>query len=352
MMVSLTKKIAKAVGLFALLATFAGGAALAWALSRPTVPYTGSTFSAAWDAIELPPAGAESLPDEARDDLSAYGTPERPALPAYGFSIFSLWNGAMTAAANRTLSDQADYRPYFQKLVHANGICFKGTWEATAASKYTGYFAQGAKGLFIGRISTATPQTTADKDRAFGFAGKIFPTMDPERATKTANFFTVDELTSRATSRFADTELTNEPALHMEKLDGFLNTATRAGFERLQAIFRDADAPEGIRPTYQIARLGLAPGEKPVAPRWIKVRLARRSINPSARDADFRNELAPARYPNGLIFEVLASDQTKVAEEEEKWKAIGVINADPAVVSFGCDRRAHFAHPRFIDPEL
>src|SRR5205807_8505365 len=58
--------------------------------------------------------------------------------------------------------------------------CFAGNWEITQDSPYSGFFRKGSQALMIGRLSAASPVTSRGEKRAFGFAGKIFPTTDAE----------------------------------------------------------------------------------------------------------------------------------------------------------------------------
>lgn len=63
---------------------------------------------------------------------------------------------------------------------------------------------------------------------------------------------------------------------------------------------------------------------------------------------DFRDELDVAHYPNGIVFDIYVSDVTHKSNEDG-WKRIGLIHLDDSMVSYGCDRRLHFAHPKLKD---
>jgi len=97
-----------------------------------------------------------------------------------------------------------------EKLLHPNGVCLSGTWEITEPSNYTGYFAQGKQGLIIGRASTTLTNTKEGRNRGFGFAGKLYPTMDPSETAKTANFFLIDVLFGTHAKHYLDVALTSE----------------------------------------------------------------------------------------------------------------------------------------------
>lgn len=281
------------------------------------------------------------------EDIEEYGTISNPTLPQFsgltelGGAIIS---GALRTAAHRTVESHADYRPYLRKLVHGNGTCFSGKWEITAETAYTGLFKKGSSALMIGRISAATPQTTNDGERAFGFAGKLFPTSNPEEVVPTANFFTVDNLNSTNARQVLSVAYVNEPPLD---LSGFFNP-----LRVLINIFAAADINPHVRPLYPISQAGLAEPNIGITPKWMRIRTAPGVRKDSVRDSDFRNELSPRNYPNGLVFTIEVSDTTKDPLAGEGWTSIGQIRTSPMVTTFGCDRRLHFAHPAFRNPRL
>src|SRR5262249_51413507 len=125
-------------------------------------------------------------------------------------SMFGFLDDKILDASKRTLSDRSDLLPRFRKLVHPNGICFAGVWTITEETPYTGYFRKGSQGLFVGRASTALTATEQGSFRAFGFAGKIFPTMDPDAVTPTANFFTIEDLGGTLRDHYLDAHNTND----------------------------------------------------------------------------------------------------------------------------------------------
>ena len=61
--------------------------------------------------------------------------------------------------SKRTLNERANILKPFDKLAHPNGICFKGTWNIHADTKYSGYFKKDSKALIIVRASTAMSNT-------------------------------------------------------------------------------------------------------------------------------------------------------------------------------------------------
>lgn len=329
-----TKILAALIGTAAL-----GLTGLAIASQGSAQPYQGSTFNEVLRAIvERPEPRASD--DDASDilaDLELYGSRENPKLPQYPLSPMALVNGALKAAAVRTINDSSDTLPYFKKIVHSNGICLIGDWTITEPSIYTGYFAQGSSGYFIGRASTAGPATTTGNDRGFGLAGKIFPTQNPNERVKTANFFVVDNLNGTRAPHYTGVTMTNEPEFELN-----------APLKVLKFIFELADPAAMKRPLYPISRLDLEPGNVPRTPRWMAIRAS--DGTPRINEGDFRNELSQRNRPSGLSFDIMVSDRTKDTAQRAAWLKIGQINVRRQIVSFGCDRRLHFAHPKLVDP--
>ena len=123
-------------------------------------------FQAVWDEVAIDVLG------ELPQDRVSFGK-----LASQGKNI-------ILGDATRTLKEHANILKPFNKLVHPNGICFKGVWNIEVKNKYGGYFKKDSSGLIIVRASTAMSNTKRDKLRAFGFAGKLFPTMDQLRSSK------------------------------------------------------------------------------------------------------------------------------------------------------------------------
>ena len=116
--------------------------------------------------------------------------------------------------AERTLQEHADILKPFDKLAHPNGICLKGIWEIHKENRYSGYFKNHSKALIIARASSALSNTHRGEIRSFGFAGKLFPTMDPHKINQenTANFFLIDDLGGTKAEHYTDIVLINEPS--------------------------------------------------------------------------------------------------------------------------------------------
>lgn len=239
--------------------------------------------------------------------------------------------------ATRTLKDTDDYYPRLEKLVHSNGACFTGVWTMTEANPYSGFFKAGSKGLFIGRASTALTETERGDPRGFGFAGKIFPTMDQNASVKTANFFLVDVLMGTQRNRYMDVKLTNNPSL------GF-RTSVLSMALKIMKVFKAVDSDPIYRPVYPISEMGLATGEKVKTPKFMMLETDKSVARND--DTDFRDELSIRKnHANGIKFNILVNDTSKDQAASE-WRRIGNIQVNESTISYGCDRRLHFAHPK------
>jgi hypothetical protein len=313
----------------------AGAAALvvgmAVAPSKPAVaaaPYTGSSFREVWSQVASDP----------------YAT-----LPHYQVtlgSFFGFFQDHLLDASRRTLDDHSDVLPPFRKLLHPNGVCLAGTWNITEETPYTGYFRKGSQALFIGRASTALTATEAGDYRAFGLAGKLFPTGDADAQVPTANFFTIENLGGTRRAHFLDALNTNDIIHIAVTPTAFLSTPVGAAAAKAFATADETlDVTQTlIRQLYPIAEAGLADPSQAVAPRWMMITGA--SDVPRVDADDFRDELRVANYPGGLRFEIRVADVgTRLGPKA--WQTIGTIDIAEDAVSDSCDHRLHFSHPRF-----
>jgi len=306
---------------------------LAGMLSLPATAgaqYRGSRFSEVWSQVASDPY---------------------PTLPAYQVSLasfFGFLQNHLLAASRRTLSDHSDLLPWFRKLLHPNGVCLAGTWEITEPTPYTGYFRQGSRALLIARASTALTATRRGQYRAFGFAGKLFPTLDPQARVETANFFTIEDLGGTLRDHFLDALNTNDIIKISINASGFANGPVGVAVAQAFAIAdQTLDVAQTlVRQLYPIAELGEADPSDAVAPRWMLITGA--DDVPRVSAADFRDELRVARYPDGLRFDIWVADQgTRLGSKQ--WRRIGQIAIDADAVSDSCDHRLHFSHPKFRD---
>jgi len=288
--------------------------------ARAQQAYSGSRFQDVWAQVVSDPYS--SLPHES---VSVH-------------KFFSWMRNKLMDSAFRTVSEQSDVLPRFDKLVHPNGICLRGYWNITEPSGYTGYFEQGRRGVIIARASVALSETERGNYRGFGLAGKIFPTDNPSNPArlKTANFFAIDDLGGTRAAHFMDGELTNEPAASFHPSIGIYLAGVGAASA---AAFRAADVNPGRRQVYPIAELGLADKTQAVTPRWMMIRGA---DGPRFDQADFRDELLTALDHGPIVLDILVTE-----DRYQGWYKLGDIEFEAAVVSDSCDHRLHFAHPRW-----
>ncbi len=251
--------------------------------------------------------------------------------------LFTWKKNIILEDAKRTLKSRADILPPFEKLAHPNGICFKGIWSIEKLNGYSGYFKKGSQALIIVRISSAMSNTKQGEIRAFGLAGKLFPTTNPLKvnAQPSANFFVIDDLGGTDAKNFTDVALTNTPPLSTNTT---LLKHIAYGL-KVNSAFKIADKNPSKRQLYEISELG----EKGVvkAPKWIRV-TSENSINSKAKD--FRDELKLSGSKK-LILKIEIAD--KIKENQKIWQDIGTIKLDKSVSSYGCDQQLHFHHPKW-----
>ncbi|MBD2531018.1 hypothetical protein H6G97_16085 [Nostoc flagelliforme FACHB-838] len=256
-----------------------------------------------------------------------YGEP-LPYQQGVGLTTFvQLFNDAA-----RNLFDRRDIRPHYDKLIHANGVCYTGLWKITEDSPYTGYFSKGSEGLVFARLSVAGAGIKRGDRRALGLAGKVYPTLNPDEKAKPGNFVTVDYLTGIKTKHITDTELTNFPDVGPDIGAKLVN----------RVIFRLVDKRPGFRQVFPISTLGVEPGGKVVTPDLFMLRVAEGT--PKIDAEDFRDELRLEKYPNHtLVYTINVKNF-----DEKEWTKLGVIELNDYAICEGCDKRIHFWIPRDI----
>jgi hypothetical protein len=258
---------------------------------------------------------------------------------AYG-KLFTWKRNIILEDSKRTLEEHADILAPFDKLAHPNGICLKGFWNIHTENPYSGYFKRDSKALIIVRASSAMSNTHRGEIRAFGFAGKLFPSLNPQKINKenTANFFLIDDLGGTDAEHYTDVTLTNEPS----------TTITSALLKNLlygvkiASAFAKSDEHPGIRQLYEISELGEKKSTHITTPKWMKVEAkAGQTVDAS----DFRDELRITPKKKLVFIISVANKETK--EGKKEWQSIGTITLDASVVSRSCDHRLHFHHPKW-----
>ena len=264
-------------------------------------------------------------------------------LPMYVITLGTLFSGVsnlILQASRKRVADSSDLAPHFQKLIHPRGIALTGTWNITEKSNYTGYFAEGSRALIVVRCSVLMYNSRQGQTRGFGFAGKLFPTMDPEKRVKTANFVTIDVLAGTKARYFTDVALTNAPPLGFNfdlfRLFGVVTAGTGA--------FIRADLNPFARPIYPVAELGLPPRAAVRSPKWMMVRAWPGSGQ--ADRVDFRDELRVEHYANKTLRFDISVASKRLASGERDWRRLGHIDLTESVTSDSADHRLVFQHPR------
>jgi hypothetical protein len=273
--------------------------------------YQGSTFREVKDVAFSGPYG-DKLP---------YHMGLRPG------KIFQFLNDS-----SRNLHDRRDVRPYFDKLIHANGVSFAGRWRIDTETPYTGYFATGSEGLLIARASVAGLFLKRGAFRAFGIGGKVYPTLDPDERVWPGNFVVVSKLSGYRARHITDIEMSNFPAIGWDPASNLIN----------RLIFRMVDTRPGYRQLFPISTLGVAPGQPVVTPDLMRLEVPRDV--PRVDEKDFRDELRLEKYPGGrLVYEIQVKDF-----EDREWRRIGVLEFTEYAISEGGDKRLHFWIPRDV----
>ena len=284
-----------------------------------TTPPAINQFQSVWNVVASDPY--EKLP---QNEVSFY-------------KLFNWSTNIILSDAKRTLEERADILEPFEKLAHPNGVCLQGVWEIENKNPYSGYFKKGSQALIIARASSAMSNTKKGEVRAFGFAGKLFPSTDPLQIHQEpmANFFLIDDLGGTMAEHYTDVQMTNEPAVtsNNEVLKHLLYAL------KVAKAFADADQNSGIRQLYEISELGES--GKSITPKWMQLTA---QDGQTVNADDFRDEL---KLGNGkkLVFNIALAN--KEVNGQKAWEKIGTISFGHSVSSYSCDHRLHFHHPKF-----
>ncbi len=270
-------------------------------------------------------------------------------LPSYTITLGSLYSGlnnALLVACRRALRNEHDIVDHFQRLVHPVGVALTGKWEITEDSPYTGMFTRGTKALIVTRCSVLLYKTLQGQFRGFAFAGKLFPTLNPDQRVKTVDFFTIDVLAGTKARHFTGVELSNHPpfGMNVDVLKLFwVVAATFASFIR-------ANWNPVMRPLYRLGEYGVKDVKKAVTPKWMMIKGWGGSG--MVDTPDFRNELRVENYKDGrLIFEIFTADK-ELPTGGRDYKRLGKITLEESVTSDSCDHRLKFRHPQLKDKRI
>ncbi len=306
------------------------GMAMAFAVSAPVsaAPYQGSSFQDVWSVAQEGPYSV---------------------LPEEKVTLSSFYSGVvdkLQQSSSRTLASQEDVLPRFQKLLHRNGICLAGTWNITEETPYSGYFRKDSTGLIVMRASAALSQIHRGQKRAFGIAGKIFPTADvndPQRY-KTANFFVIDNLGGTYTPNFLDTSMTNDITAINFTLANLGQTGILAAAVKAFGLAEAPLVPLTVRQLYEISSLGESADARIVTPMFIRIQGQPGGYR--SEFSDFRDDLRISANGGSYRFDISVAGNGLFGFEK-KWQKIGYIEVTEDVASEGCDHQVHFHHPKW-----
>lgn len=345
----------------------------------PVTAYQGSSFTEVWDIVSL--GKYEKKPE------ILIATPE--ALKHHTLLTDVTNKNAFLRAASRTLDTAHDYASNdWDRYVHPNGICVAGKWiinqqetdGTSIPNDLSGYFAKGAEGLVIARISTEGASASNRDTKSLSLVGKIFPTLNNNQTVVTANFFTQDDLGGRSPSdgvdgvlTIADVNMRNAPDATVSKRIESAGHAGLMSFLATNKVFEKVDLETTIRQLYQISEAGLATGKKGIAPKFMQISYSgkRPSFANDEKLDDFRdwvNHHIQNYQP--LVFDIAVSNKgtiEKVAKSGDirttllghekktiktiavqglEWsQPIGQMIFDKVIAASGCDHRLHFQHP-------
>jgi hypothetical protein len=294
-------------------------------------------------------------------------------LPRFRSTIGNAWAGLLPGgkadqlliASARSIDSHADLRwgpdgRGYRRILSPNGMGVLGKWEVTEATPYTGYFKQGASGLFVGRYSSDGNETRRGERRSLSLAGKIYPTDDPNHPTPlpTASFMAQEDLGGMRTDYLNDAELTNEPNVTAWRRGKFVLIMIRAGM-----IFPRLDTVADARQLYEIAEIGTTAGEPTRSPRFLLLKMKPGQRRISGDDLDFRDEIYSHLHPDGgddptgtIEFDIFVSDEGTSSGipgfrrvSVSNWQRIGALTFTEAVASYNADHVIHFRHPGWRD---
>lgn len=319
--------------------------------------YEGSRYAEVRDAIYANPyRGGQSgqAPGPLPMFRSTIGHAWRGALPFTGADL-------LAHASARSIDSHADLRwgtdgKGFRRMLSPNGICVLGKWEITEGSPYSGFFKQGAAGLFIGRYSSDGNETMRGQRRSLSLAGKIYPTLDPDHPTplRTASFMSQEDLGGMRTDFINDAELRNAPNITLYRRGIYFLIMIRAGM-----VFTKVDKAPESRMLFEIAELGKPEGEPTRAPWHMMLKMTPGQRRIEGDRLDFRDEIYGHIFrpgesePSGSIeFEISVSDTAKTSGipgfrrvKVSDWRRIGRVTLTEAVASFNADHVVQFHHP-------
>ena len=319
--------------------------------------YTGSTFHEVQDAVMDEPYYGSTWGEAGQRPLPNYTTTfESVAQGLFAVSKRFLFKDAAT----RTIASHADLRwggpekRGVQRLVHPNGICLSGIWNIHEDTGYTGFFANGARGLVIGRYSSGLSVSRGEA-RTLSMVGKLFPTTDPVEKCRPASFITQEDLGGSYTPDIHGALLRNAPDISPLRRGFGIGTLLLTVF-----AFMRVDRRTTIRQLYEVAELGKPPGTPTCCPEFMQLRIISPKVGGDDDTVDFRDQVLTQIYDRGdaqkkrdLVFQIEVADKGEIRGLINKrlvvddWKPIGTITFNKAAASYNGDFVIHFHHPKW-----
>jgi hypothetical protein len=326
-------------------------------LTARDVAYRGSRFAEVRDAVFANPY------------YLVWGARDEPPLPVYAVRLRFALRGLLKrrwqfqAASDRSIDSRADLRwgsdrLGFRRILHANSVCLTGTWsidESPEASRYSGYFSPGSRGLVIARYSVCCTETRRDRYRSLSMVGKLYPTTDPDHPTALtpANFITQEDLGGSRSHQIADVELRNAPDVTPWRRGSALPVFVVTGI-----VLGRTDVQNTIRQLYEVAELGVPAGGTVSTPTFMRLVTDPVVVDDDQPDLDFRDEILGRIYDRGdatprgkLTFHIEVSDTgtrhglLRVRNHTTDWRRIGRIDFTEAAASYNGDFVLHYPHP-------
>lgn len=314
---------------------------------------------------------------EVRDALLAnpyregrFGQEPAP-LPMFRSSISNVWAGLFRGqnhfrqASARTLDSRADLRwgadgKGYRRIIAPNGICVLGEWQITEDTRYTGYYAKGAKGLAIGRFSSDGNETKRGQRRSISLGLKIYPTTDPAHTDPLvpASVIVQEDLGGMRTDHLNDAELVNKPNVTVYRRGIYMLIMLRANM-----VFGKLDKVPDSRQAFQPAEIGTAPGTQTISPEHLRLKMTPGQSRIDGKGLDFRDEIYRFLFqpgeetPSGQIeFDIAVSDYGRKSGipgfsrvKVDDWRSIGKLRFTECVASYNADHVIHFHHPKWRD---
>lgn len=305
---------------------------------------TEASFDETWSVVTQDPP-VEFMKAKEAQYLSEYTGENFPTYPVTFERFFQKTSSGfvdlLKKAVDRTLNTHEDAYPYFDKLLHSNGICFQGEWNIDSESPWTGLYATKTKIPVIVRASTTLGGVLRDEKRGFSLALKFFPAPNRQSPTISQNIFLIDTLAGYQMDSIFDSTVSNQPdfGISFDFAMGLhvIKTFAAADFD---PSFRPVDHIASVRRNGEIV-------DEAIGPQGLKLIPTHQTSGQVPKD--FRSEMRQEARKKKLIYEIWVSEDRPSASVQRDWKKIGKLSLRDPRITYGCDRRLHFPHPKISE---